>query len=481
MKAISKFMLCVGLAAAGLAPANAQGDITLVLKDGTELTGYISRQKPGEDITFTSAKALVNLPAGDVLYISDTDIPENQLSEEWKKWAVDNDAYRGTGNNRKLTLSDISLAKNGGTVRRVRVLGRGTQVRYLDLGEGSREVNWDSIAYIRADRRPRLMLSGIDRRYMLKNNNVYQGQYVYEVPGKTITLLDADGMEYMVNSYDIVQDDRIKVNPDQSIYEQSELVDIVKLNNGSRERGIITERRYYPENDTRNRSYLVMQRKDGSSPHIYLDEIDTYYKDRNQDYNAIVDIELEPNQVAFFDYVDMPGKVQELKEYDDFMSVDVDTAWVKLPQTNPQELTVRLRMDNVRASQLKLLPLANYSLAKNLSSYGFTYKDLATKVIAPESISTNVNGITSIEYLLPAGKVGYYGLYDPKTQNIWIFEIEGQKGIYRAAESVKKAAEETKKPAAAEKKAAPAKKSAEKEKPAKKNSGDKKKKSVAVG
>ena len=80
---------------AGLTTAAAQDNITVVLKDGTELTGYISRQKPGEDFTFASSKAIVTLPSKDVKSIVDNDMKLKSLSPQWIEWSEENDAYRG--------------------------------------------------------------------------------------------------------------------------------------------------------------------------------------------------------------------------------------------------------------------------------------------------------------------------------------------------------------------------------------------------
>ena len=54
MKIIKIFMAATALAVGCLA-SMAQEDLTVVLKNGTELTGYISRQRPGNDFTFTTS------------------------------------------------------------------------------------------------------------------------------------------------------------------------------------------------------------------------------------------------------------------------------------------------------------------------------------------------------------------------------------------------------------------------------------------
>ena len=72
---------------AGLTTASAQDNLTVVLKNCTELTGFISRQRPGENFTFTTSKATVHLPIKDVKSIVDNEVKISSLSPEWKLWA----------------------------------------------------------------------------------------------------------------------------------------------------------------------------------------------------------------------------------------------------------------------------------------------------------------------------------------------------------------------------------------------------------
>ena len=171
MKVIKALLFGFALIA-GLATASAQDNLTVVLKDGTELTGFISRQRPGENFTFSTSKAVVLLPNKEVKSIVDNEVKLNALSPEWQKWAEDNDAFDGVGNNRTLLLSDIIT--NKGAINRVRVLEKGAKVRYLELSPSTYSLNWDTIEIVRAEKRPKLLLSGINRRYKLASGMEYE-------------------------------------------------------------------------------------------------------------------------------------------------------------------------------------------------------------------------------------------------------------------------------------------------------------------
>ena len=83
----------------------------LVLKNGSELEGYISKQRPGSNFTFVAEKAVIYMPGTEVKNIFDNEIKIKDLSPAWIKWAEKNDAFQGIGDDRVLTLSNIVTEK----------------------------------------------------------------------------------------------------------------------------------------------------------------------------------------------------------------------------------------------------------------------------------------------------------------------------------------------------------------------------------
>ena len=82
----------------------------LLLKNGSELEGYISMQRPGKDFTFIAEKAIIYMPGTEIKSIVDHEVSIKQLSFGWIEWAEKNDAFEGLGDNRILILSDIITA-----------------------------------------------------------------------------------------------------------------------------------------------------------------------------------------------------------------------------------------------------------------------------------------------------------------------------------------------------------------------------------
>lgn len=417
MKATKALLL--GLAIfAGLSTASAQANLTVELKDGTELTGYISRQRPGEDFTFTTSKATVVIPVKEVKSIVDSNVKITSLSPEWKEWAEKNDAYEGADNYRTLLLSDI-ITTNG-SINRVRILEKGAKVRYLELSPNTYSLNWDTIAVVRADKRPKLMLSGINRRYKLASGMEYEGQYIEEVPGQTMSLLRDNGVVEVFNTEEVMKDNRFKINPNQTLLEQADLLDIVQLKNGATLRGVIFERNY-SDSDEITSDYLLIQLENGATMSVNLADIVEYRKENNPQYRPLTDIDLKPDQAAINRNL---ASWAPTKETQGIVTVDIDSLNLNIPANNPLTIVAEFNMDNSKAQQLKLIKIRKYYDKKAKSNYyGFTFEDMVKNAIMPKSIETSVNGISRIEYTLPVNATGIYGVYDPITNKVVIFKI----------------------------------------------------------
>lgn len=423
MKVIKALLLGFALTA-GMATVSAQDNLTAVLKNGTELTGFISRQRPGENFSFSTSKAVVLLPEKDVKSIVDNAVKIGSLSPEWIKWAEENDAFEGEGDNRTLLLSNIIC--NGGSINRVRVLERGARMRYLELSPNTYSLSWDTLKVVKAERRPKLLLSGVNRRYKLTSGMEYEGQYIGEVPGETMSLLRDNGVIEVFNTEDVVKDYRLKINPNQTLLEQSDLIDIVQMKNGGSHRGVIFERNYSENNNITN-DYLLIQLDNGTTMSINLADIVEYRKEKNPNYKPITDIELADGEAAINRIV---GTFIPTKEVSGIVTVDTDSLKISIPSGIPLSITAEFNMDNSKAQQLKLIRIRKYQDKKGKNTYyGFTFEDMVKNAILSKSVETSVNGISKLEYTLPNGGSGIYGIYDPLTNKIFIFKISGDEAV----------------------------------------------------
>ena len=415
-----KSLLMFALLLQGTAMANATIVQKLFLKNGSELEGYISVQRPGEDFTFTTERAVIYLLKSDLTAnIIDNEVNVKQLSQEWIKWAEENEAFEGLGDNRTLKLSVITT-KNG-TTSNVRILENGAKIKYLEMNKNSYSLNWDTISVLRVDKRPKTALTGINRIYKLENGHEYEGQYVEEVPGKTLSLYRDNGVVEVFETSKVVKYTMRKINPNQGLFEQSELLDVLHLKNkgGNPLQGIIIEQNFgkNPKDD-----YLLIQKEDGSIQSIKIEDIEEYRKEVNAKYKPMYDILLKENELVInrqmVNYINAEEQASLIVVPKDTCFVQIDKKESNLP------IVIETRfpesMNNPTLDIVKVKTFKDKKKKKILFS-GFSFEDIVKNNIQPKKVETSVNKTTRFEYDIKES--GLYVIYDPKTKKVIPFEI----------------------------------------------------------
>lgn len=386
----------------------------LVLKNGTVLEGYIQSQRPGEKITFNADRSEVLLPGKEVRIITPKEVAYKEVSEEWRAWADDNDAWIGTGDNRKLKLYDLITRKHD--IKNVRVLERGARVRYIDMNNSMHTLSWDTIQVLCSDKRNKTMLSGINRIYQLTTGAEFEGQYVEEVPGQTICLYDANGITQVLETDKVAKYTLKKVNPNQSLLEQSDLLDVVVTKNSTMT-GVIIERNYGSENN------LLIQDQSGNNHIISSDEVVEYRKKPNEAYKPLMDIVLKDGELVI-----NRKSTEELKtteEKDSKICVEKKDSVLTLEKTNPATtVIVEYNLGTAPSANYVIMKVNEFKAKdkKTPSTYGFTYKDIVESAIKAKEVVTSVNHTTKATFEIPAD--GYYVVYDQINKKAYPFIIK---------------------------------------------------------
>ncbi len=223
----------------GIISVNAQIAQKITLRSGSILDGYISMQHPGKNFMFAAEKAIISRSAVEIQSIVDHEVNVKELPKDWIEWAEKNDAFVEKNGNRSFTLNDLITSK--GIISRVHILERGDKVKYVDLSSNNYSLTWDTIQSVKVSKRPKILLSGINRLYTLSSGMKYEGQYVEEIPGKTVGILDNIGVLQVLDASKIEKFKMFGINSSQSIFQQSEFLDSVVLTNSSCLKGIIIE------------------------------------------------------------------------------------------------------------------------------------------------------------------------------------------------------------------------------------------------
>lgn len=399
--------------------ANAQIVQKLQLKNGSVLEGYIAKQRPGRDLVFKSEQATIYMSGSHVKSYSEYKVKVSELDAKWLKWAEENDAFVGVNDNRTFTFNDI-VTENG-TIARVRVLEKGAKVKYLDMSPREHTLNWDTIVVLTVDKRPKTLLSGINRVYKLKDGTEREGQYVEEVPGKTLSLYTNDGVVEVCQTGDVVKYIMKGIHPTQSILEQSPLLDVVDVKNFSTVRGVIIEQNYgaNPSDD-----YLLVHREDGSTQSIKVRDVQEFRKEENKKYAPKYDILLNENELVVNR---MQTNSLEVKEESSFILLPSDSCLAIVEKKSPEtNVIIETRLSD--ASQNPTLDIVKVSTLekgkgrRKETFYGFSFEDIVKTSIMPMKVETSVNATTRFEYKIR--EAGLYVIYFSKEKKVIPFRIK---------------------------------------------------------
>ena len=259
----------------------------VTLKNGSVLNGYIQQQDGIDKMTFHTDNAVIWV-SKDLVSVTSNQVAENLLPDAWKEWAKKNDALESTDQGSFVEMNDIKYLPGANlgdsVVKQVKVLEYGVYVKYLELSPNSYVISWKDIESIKADRRPKNQLSGINRIYQLRNGKKYEGQYAGESDNQ-LSLYQKNGIMMSFLLDDVVNQKYQPANPNQSIFEQSELIDIIKTTDDESIRGIIIEIDYSNNSDSKN--YLLVNMESNIVQKIKLSDVKELSKEDNPKYNPI--------------------------------------------------------------------------------------------------------------------------------------------------------------------------------------------------
>lgn len=374
------------------------------LKDGSVLNGYIQRQEGDGKLTIHTDYATICINNGKATVAGEQAYGENALSQAWKDWAEKNDEFQGAKDNRTLWLGNV-LVNGVLKASMVKILESGATVKYLEMSPNTYKVDWKDVKAIKGDKRNKTALSGINRVYQLRNGEQCEGQYAEETD-PTLSLYLANGS---VRSFKI--DDVIKyvfkpINPNQSLFEQSPLIDIVKTNHAEY-RGVIIEQNYSSKKD--NENYVLISLESGAIQSVKVSDIVETMKEENKLYSPKFDIVLNLDEVVVNR---LPVEYVKVAEVDGVLVLDSLSHKVVIQKDNlkPTQIIVESNLSNGKNIDMWQLVKVTKLASKKKTDYQFTYKDLVNSVVHAKKIEKSVNNTTRMEYQVELA--GVYALYD---------------------------------------------------------------------
>lgn len=348
------FMFCCNI--------NAQEPITqkVIMNSGSEYEGYISSQVMGSNtLLFKSycSTIVLNKNKYKNVTISTENVESSELSQTWKMWATKNKAFSTKGHRQVFQLSTIIADEK--ELHNVHIKEIGEQIKYVTMNEETMRLSLDSISEIKGVLRPDTILSGLDRVYELKNGNRNSGQYYSEIPKKTVKLLSEDG-QVSINKIDIVKCIVKPINKEQDIFEQSPLLDIVKMNGGQVLKGIVTEQNFVGNNQ-KDWFYTLML-DDKSMKILKFDDIKELAKEKNYGYKPVSDYKMKKGECRLNDSLLIMKDLKSLgmNEISNFYKLKSDSTSTRELKSG-QEIVLQTNLGNeVKSDQFIIVPITKH-------------------------------------------------------------------------------------------------------------------------
>lgn len=390
----------------------------IYLKDGSVLSGYIQKQDDNGNLTIHSDVAEICLKSSQAIISNEKNYSISELDKNWVEWAEKNEAFEGTGNQRTLYLADVTSKSK--TVAKVKIIERGELVRYLEMSPDIYTIPWKDVLAIKGEKRCKTALSGINRIFQLKSGMEFEGQYAEETDS-LLTLFLNNGIRQSFKINDVIKYTFRPINPNQDIFAQSELLNIVKTKNGNETKGIIIEQNYTSAKDSEN--YFLVQQPSGAIQSIKVSDILETRKEENPKFDPKFDVLLKEGEVLINRQEVVMTGITEKGENSVLDSLSEKVVIKKDPQNNTR-VTVEYRNANganIEAYQVvKVNKIENKKEKKTM--YGVSYRDLVNSTIRPVSVETSVNHTTKAEYIV--GGQGTFALYDAKNKKAIPFIIK---------------------------------------------------------
>ena len=266
---------------------------TITLKDGTVFEGYISTQDytngQGEISYSRMTKTFL---AEDVQGKRTEKKAFGDLPKEWQDWAIENNKVETNGDNRYVSLTNMTV--KGQSSRDYYILVTGAKyLTAFTISDGIEPCKMSEIASIRKPERANTLRINIDD-IVQKDNATYTGVILEQIPGVSFTVWNkSDHSVHRVDYADVRSVGKGRFNKDYSIWDQTPYLERVNLKNGTTGIGLVIENSFGDD------ITILFAEKNGdgmdSRQYKYSDIISiTRYL--NPDYTPIYDIVLREGE-----------------------------------------------------------------------------------------------------------------------------------------------------------------------------------------
>ena len=415
MKAIKYSILGLVLGTASLGTSVAQNVEQIYMKSGSVVEGYIAEQKPGKHITIQTTKATIVVNSDSLQNRVIERIPLESLSNEWRKWAENNNKYVDNNGVKQLELSTLEF--NNSKYSNVYLSEKGSIIKFLDLTPNQYKFVWGDMYRTVKSKRPENLFSGLKEVLVLNDNSKVVGQIIEQFPGKDLKIATEKGEVLSFKFTQVKQIKTEKLTEKLDLWSQIQLLDKIKVKGeGSELIGFISSRTLGKE--------LVFEFEDGSKRTIQQNQVTSYAKIPNEKYIEVYDKVLKDGEILlngeepYFVTLQTEGQYLLMGETvsAQFAVGEKVCLEAKIPDVNTPITLVKAHMENITRQ--------NGRKKEQIPWPVITYQDLVQSHVA---ISRETTPLGNVKISFVVKEVGDYVLYiQGKSEYIVINVIEKQ-------------------------------------------------------
>ena len=392
--------------------ANATVVQKAVLKNGSVLYGYVKQQDGMGKLTFHTDSAIISIDSRctDIVELSSAS-NESEVKCDIV-FVQDSVAVDYVG---ELAFEGV-LREKQRRVSNVILLEKGAWLKYFEKTPNAYVITWKDIVSLQSTRRSKTALSGIDRICKMKNGQTYEGQYAGENEDLQELYLN-NGVIQSFEINDVVKYNYRAINPNQDIFAQSELLDIIKTKTYGEIKGIITEQSY--EGKTDADSYFIIKKESGDEQKVKLSDIQELSKEINAKYDPKFDVILKNGEMMI--NRQSVSAVNVTENNNSLILDSIGSVTINAGDDGKTMITVEYRSeDRNNVENYQIVKVSSKSDKKG-TIYGFTYKDIVNATVSPSKVETSVNHTTKADYTISGN--GWYALYKAKEKKAIPFKI----------------------------------------------------------
>ena len=404
MENIKKMILWVAIV---MLPLNLFADeiTTLKLADGSTVKGKIVVQRPGKDITIAAETASFVVEAANLKSLRSKKVKYEELSREWKRWALEKKRLQGDANGRYLIFNEITTKKYVFSDVVKITHPKSPKETYEQVVPTTYNIKWNDIATIERSISNVPSKMAIDDEVTTTKGKTYQGVVIRQQLGKNITI-KTESRTVVLNMDDVLETRKVAHTTGQKLYDIMNYTNILVLKNESTKEGVIMAQHYGKK---AKEKYVTLLHKNGSKENIQTDEIIEFRTTYKQQVSEVYKQDL----VYVNEFHISKAKTRE--EADNTYYVD------KKVFPFPEGIVITFKsVGAIFQESWNLIALENMKMSNGSYTQGYTSKMKESNSIKPSTtdLTNNVSSI-SFTYLSP----GFYALVNPNRKETYIIKI----------------------------------------------------------